>query len=119
MQTIDEARLETDSQYRYEYLAEFIGFGPADAAIIQASAPHPGPRIGEFVEKTCEKLLSFDATARHFVPRQHGFDADIPDILAELSANHPQIRFRGSSRFAVIGNLVKRSSGTAAFVGGV
>ncbi len=27
MKTIDEARLETDPQYRYEYLAEFIGFG--------------------------------------------------------------------------------------------
>ena len=26
MQTIDEDRLESDPTYRYEYLAEFIGF---------------------------------------------------------------------------------------------
>ncbi len=75
MQTIDEARLETDAQYRYDYLADFIGFGPADAALIQAFAPHLGPRIGELVEKTYTKLLNYDATARHFVPRQHGYEA--------------------------------------------
>ena len=74
MQQVDEAKLETDPQYRYEYLAEFIGFGPDDVKLIQAAAPHIGPRIGELVEKTYEKLLSYDATARHFLPRQHGFD---------------------------------------------
>ncbi len=94
MQTIDEARLETDPQYRYDYLAEFIGFGAADAALIQGLAPHLGPRIGEFVEKTYAKLLNYDATARHFVPRQHGYEGEVPGNLADLTTNHPQIRFR-------------------------
>lgn len=94
MQQVDEAKLETDPQYRYEYLAEFIGFGPDDVKLIQAAAPHIGPRIGELVEKTYEKLLSYDATARHFLPRQHGFEGEPPIELASLSASHPQIQFR-------------------------
>ncbi|MFT4559922.1 MAG: hypothetical protein ACI92S_005318, partial [Planctomycetaceae bacterium] len=38
MQHIDEAQLESDPQYRYEYLAGFIGFGPDDVKLIQAGA---------------------------------------------------------------------------------
>ena len=94
MQIIDEARLETDSQYRFEYLAGFIGFGPDDAALIQASAPLLGPLIPELVEKTYEKLLSYDATARHFVPRQAGYEGPLPTGVANLTQTHPQIRFR-------------------------
>lgn len=94
MQTIDESRLETDPQYRYDYLAEFIGFGPDDASLIQASAPFLGPLIPQLVERTYEKLLSYDATARHFVPRQAGYDGPLPEDLKQLTANHPQIRFR-------------------------
>ena len=33
MQTIDEPRLESDSQYRFEFLASFIGFGPEDVKL--------------------------------------------------------------------------------------
>ena len=109
MQTIDEARLETDTQYRYEYLAEFIGFGAADAALIQAFAPHLGPRIGEFVDKTYDKLLSYDATARHFVPRQHGYVGDVPENLADLTTNHPQIRFRKDHLNRYFMQLIGRS----------
>ena len=94
MQRIDESRLDTDPQYRYEFLAEFIGFGPDDAAAIQAFAPHLGPRIGELVESTYQKLLSYDATARHFVSRQHGYEGDVPDDLTQITADHPQIQFR-------------------------
>lgn len=94
MQTIDEPRLEADAQYRYEYLAEFIGFGPDDVALIQRSAPHLGPRIPQLVEQTYQKLLGYDATARHFVPKQHGFDGQQPANLQELTADHPQIQFR-------------------------
>lgn len=94
MQSVDESRLETDPQYRYQYLAEFIGFGLEEVRLIQASAPHLGPRIPQLVEKTYARLLNYDATARHFVPRQHGFEGPIPGSLAELSTDHPQIRFR-------------------------
>ncbi|MBI1310763.1 hypothetical protein GC176_05595 [bacterium] len=94
MQTIDEPRLEADPQYRYEYLAEFIGFGPDDIALIQRSAQHLGPRIPQLVEQTYRKLLDYDATARHFVPKQSGFDDPQPENLQALTVDHPQVRFR-------------------------
>lgn len=36
---IDEARLETDTPYRFGYVADFMGFGPDDVAAIHAAAP--------------------------------------------------------------------------------
>lgn len=94
MKTVDEPRLESDPQYRFQYVAEFIGFGPEDAAAIQMSAPYLGPLIPDLVERTYTKLLSYDATARHFVPRQHGYDGPLPAGMAALSTKHPQIQFR-------------------------
>lgn len=94
MHSIDEDRLETDSQYRYEYLAGFIGFSPKDATFIQSSAMFLGPMISELVEKSYDRLLRYDATARHFIPRQAGYSGSLPGSLTDLSANHPQIQFR-------------------------
>jgi hypothetical protein len=94
MKTVDEARLETDLEYRYDFLTEFIGFDSTDAAAIHASAGYIAPQIPRLVDQTYEKLLAYDATARHFLPRQHGYDGDTPESLAELSQNDPQIKFR-------------------------
>ena len=94
MKHIDEAALEEDIQQRYDFLAEFIGFGPDDIKLIQSSAPHIGPKLGEMVENTYAKLLSFDATARHFLPKQHGCDADAGTDLSQLSPSDPRIQFR-------------------------
>lgn len=94
MKAIDEARLETDPVARYEFLAEFIGFGSEDVKRIQSSAPHLGPRIPQLVDQTYQKLLAYDATARHFVPRQHGYEGTTPPDLTALTASHPQIQFR-------------------------
>ena len=109
MQQIDEEKLETDLQYRYEYLADFIGFGPEDISLIQASAPHLGPRIPEIVETTYNKLLGYDATARHFVPRQAGFEGDVPTDMAALTASHPQVQFRKDHLNRYFMQLIGRS----------
>ena len=94
MQAIDEGRLETDLNYRFEYLAGFIGFDADDAATVLASGPSLGPLIPLIVEKTYDKLLRYDATARHFLPRQAGYDGNVPGNLVEVTASHPQIQFR-------------------------
>ena len=109
MQAIDEERLEADTQYRFEYLADFIGFRPEDAAAIQAFAPHLGPRIGQLVDKTYQRLLQYDATARHFVPKQHGFEGDAPADLAQLAPDHPQIQFRKDHLHRYFMQLIGRS----------
>lgn len=94
MKAIDEQQLETDLAYRFQYLADFIGFANSDAAAILASAPYLGPLIPQMVDKTYEKLLAQDATARHFVPHQSGCEGVAPQGLGSLSATHPQIQFR-------------------------
>jgi len=94
MKAIDEARLESDPVYRYEYLADFIGFTADDVKAIHSLAGKLAARVPALVERTYERLLSYDATARHFVPRQHGYDGPAPESLAALNADHAQIRFR-------------------------
>lgn len=94
MKTIDEGRLETDPAYRFEYLAEFMGFTAADASLIQASASYLGPLIPEIVERTYAKLLAYECTARHFIPRQSGYSGPVPEGPAAVTTSHPQVLFR-------------------------
>ena len=94
MKAIDEALLESDIQQRYDFLCEFIGFGTDDIQRIQQAAPILGPQIGRLVEKTYERLMSYNCTARHFVPRQSGYDGELPATVEELTSTHPQIQFR-------------------------
>lgn len=109
IKTIDEARLESDPVYRYEYLAEFIGLTADDVKTIHGLAGKLAPRIPAVVEQTYERLLTYDATARHFVPRQHGFEGSAPENLAALSADHAQIRFRKEHLMRYLMQLVGRA----------
>ncbi len=94
MTHVDEPRLETDLAYRFEYVAGFVGFGPADAAAVHAAAPHLAPLVPGLVDAVYDKLHQYDATWRHFLPRQSGYAGDVPAALADLDPSHPQIAFR-------------------------
>lgn len=94
MKRIDEARLETDLGYRFGYLVEFMGFGEGDVAAIHAAAPAIAPLVPALVDAVYDKLHTYDATWRHFVPRQHGYDGELPTSVTELTMDHEQIRFR-------------------------
>jgi len=91
---IDEARLETDLAYRFAYLAEFMEFSAADIETIHAAAAHLAPHVPALVDAVYVKLFQFDATKRHFVPRQFGYEGDVPQSLAELELDHEMIQFR-------------------------
>jgi hypothetical protein len=39
-------------------------------------------------------LFDYDATKRHFVPRQEGYEGPTPDNIAALTLDHPLIAFR-------------------------
>ncbi|WP_425613790.1 protoglobin family protein [Anatilimnocola sp. NA78] len=94
MQRIDESRLENDLAYRVGYTTEFIGFGPEDIATLHASAALLAPLVPGLVDAVYVKLFSYDATKRHFVPRQFGYEGDVPVDVASLELNHPMIAFR-------------------------
>jgi protoglobin len=91
---INERRLESDLGFRFEYLAEFMGFGPDDIAAIHAAAPAVAPLVPQLVDAVYDKLQSYDATWRHFVPRQTGYEGPVPKTLAEVTQDHEMIQFR-------------------------
>jgi hypothetical protein len=104
MKHIDERRLEHDLGYRFAYLTEFVGFGPEDVAVIHALAPHLAPLVPALVDAVYVKLFGYDATKRHFLPRQFGYEGDVPPDLDALTLDHEQINFRK----AHLANYLKR-----------
>lgn len=94
MTKIDEVRLESDLGYRFGYVAGFVGFGADDIAAIHGAAPLLAPLVPGLVDAVYDKLFQQDATWRHFVPRQHGYDGNVPATLEQLTMDHPQIAFR-------------------------
>lgn len=101
---IDENRLEVDTAYRFGYVSGFIGFGQDDIDAIHAAAPQLAPLVTTLVDAVYEKLFAYDATKRHFVPRQSGYDGPVPENIDSLSVDHPMIAFRKKH----LGNYLKR-----------
>jgi len=94
MQYIDESRLEADLGYRFHYLAEFMEFGAADIATIHAAASLLAPRVPALVDAVYVKLFRYDATKRHFVPPQHGYDGNLAADVESLALDDDVIQFR-------------------------
>jgi Protoglobin len=94
MKQIDERRLESDLGYRFGYLTEFMGFGAEDIAAIHGAATALAPLVPQLVDAVYDKLNTYDATWRHFVPRQHGYEGPVPTSVADLPMNHELIKFR-------------------------
>ena len=109
MKHIDEARLESDTSYRVEYLRDFMGFTQDDIAAIQGSAPLLGPLVPTLVNAVYDKLFSYDATKRHFVPRQSGYEGSVPDDLESLTQDHEMIEFRKNHLARYLVALVTRT----------
>lgn len=108
MKLIEESRLESDLGYRFGYLAEFMQFTPEDIATIHESAAHLAPLVPALVDAVYVKLFSYDATKRHFVPRQHGYEGPVPTDVADLQMDHPQIAFRKQHLGRYLEQLVTR-----------
>lgn len=108
MKTIDEPRLESDLGYRFAYLAEFLQFGEEDIAAIHEAAPLIAPLVPTLVDAVYNKLFGYDATKRHFVPRQHGYEGPVPTSVGELALDHPMIAFRKQHLGRYLEQLVTR-----------
>ena len=94
MKQIQEPRLETDLAYRFEYLTDFIGFTQQDIDAIHGSAGLLAPLVPGLVDAVYDKLFGYDATKRHFVPRQSGYEGSVPVDLKSLTLDHEMIQFR-------------------------
>jgi len=91
---VNEQRLESDLGYRFQYTSEFMGFGAEDVSAIHAAAPVLAPVVPTLVDAVYEQLQRYDATWRHFVPRQTGYEGAVPKTLEEVTQDHEMIRFR-------------------------
>lgn len=94
MEQIDEPRLESDLEYRVDYLTRFLGFCPDDIESIHDSAELLGPLVPTLVDAVYDKLFSYSATKRHFVPRQSGYEGSVPEDINSLELDHEMIEFR-------------------------
>lgn len=108
MQHVDERRLENDLEYRFTYLTEFIGFHADDIAAIHESAALLAPRVPGLVDAVYDKLFMYDATKRHFVPRQSGYEGSVPADVHSLTQDHEMIRFRKKHLAKYLEALVSR-----------
>ena len=94
MKLIDERRLESDLGYRFEFLTEFMGLDQNDIDAIHGAADSLAPLVPGLVDAVYDKLFAYDATKRHFVPRQSGYEGDVPDDIESLTLDHEMIQFR-------------------------
>ena len=108
MISVNEERLESDLGYRFQYLAEFMGFSADDIATIHAAAPAVAPLVPTLVNAVYEKLHQYDATWRHFLPRQSGYEGAVPTSLAEVTPDHEMIRYRKEHLGRYLAALVTR-----------
>jgi hypothetical protein len=91
---VNEQRLESDLNYRFAYLTEFMGFGAEDVAAVHDAAPAIAPLVPTLVNAVYDKLHRYDATWRHFLPRQSGYGGVVPENLDEVTPDHDMIRYR-------------------------
>ena len=105
---INEPRLESDLGYRFQYLAEFVGFGHDDIAAIHGAAPLIAPLVTTLVNAVYDKLHNYDATWRHFLPRQTGYEGAVPKTLDDVTPDHEMIRFRKEHLGRYLAALVTR-----------
>lgn len=105
---INERRLESDLGFRFEYLSEFMGFGPDDIATIHASASALAPLVPALVDAVFNKLHRYDATWRHFVPRQFGYEGPVPKSLSEVTGDHDTIHYRKQHLARYLTTLVSK-----------
>ena len=108
MKQIDEPRLETDLAYRFQYLAEFMGFGEKDIFVIHEAASALAPIVPKLVDAVYDKLFTYDATKRHFISRQSGYMGELPTELESLTQDHEMIQFRKQHLGRYLAALVTR-----------
>jgi len=93
MQHITSASLE-DLPSRISYLSAFLDLTPSDGDALLAAKPLVAPLIPTILDAVYTKLLSFDITAKAFVPKNTDYEGELVKNVQELTLEHPQIALR-------------------------
>ncbi|PVH89815.1 hypothetical protein DL98DRAFT_386378, partial [Cadophora sp. DSE1049] len=93
MQHISTTSLE-DLPSRISYLSSFLDLTPSDGEALLAAKPLVAPLIPTILDAVYTKLLSFDITAKAFVPKNTDYEGELVKSVQELTLEHPQIALR-------------------------
>ncbi|MCJ1369422.1 hypothetical protein MMC20_000633 [Loxospora ochrophaea] len=92
MQHVVPATL-ADLSPRLDFTTSFLHFSPSvDGSAIQASAALLKPLIPTVLDLVYTNLLSYDITAKAFVPRQASHEGPVPVKPQDLDLNHSHIQ---------------------------
>ncbi|KAG0306578.1 hypothetical protein BGZ98_002142 [Dissophora globulifera] len=97
MEHIERSKLYTDSIYRFQYVAGFMGFGDEDVDAIKDAAELIKPLVPVVVDAVYRKLHRYDITWDIMAKRHEGFTPAASKVIetsADLSENAEQIKFR-------------------------
>lgn len=94
MQHISASSLVTSLPDRISYLSAFLELTPSDGEALLAAKPLVAPLIPTILDAVYSKLLSFDVTAKAFVPKNTDYEGELVKNVQELTLEHPQIALR-------------------------
>jgi hypothetical protein len=86
-----------------------MGFDEQDMATIHASAGAIAPLVPGLVDAVYARLHRYDATWRHFLPRQSGYRGEVPQTLDEVTPDHAMIEYRKQHLARYLAALVTRT----------
>nr|KMM73207.1 hypothetical protein CPAG_09496 [Coccidioides posadasii RMSCC 3488] len=95
IQHVDEASFK-DVSSRVAYLKAFLKFTDEDGAALNAAKPIIAPAVPAVLDIIYTNLISFDVTAKAFVPRQPEQDQNDAEAtgVEDLTLTHPNILHR-------------------------
>ncbi|KAJ2480706.1 hypothetical protein IWW56_002289 [Coemansia sp. RSA 2131] len=94
MQNIDHDRLYMDLQYRYDYVAGFIGFTKEDQDLIHKSGSVVAGLVPTIVDAVYDKLFNYDITWSHFAEDQDGLNTAATHDVGKVTMGSEVITFR-------------------------
>lgn len=109
IQHVDEASLN-DLPSRVNYLKSFLHFTDEDGAALRSAKPTIAPAVPAILDTIYTNLISFDVTAKAFVPPQPEQENAASDTsLQDLTLTHPNILHRKDFLKTYLVKLVSNS----------
>lgn len=93
MQHISTESLE-DLPSRIAYLSSFLELTKEDGETLLAAKPLIAPLVPTVLDLVYKKLLSYDITAKSFVPKQTDFEGKTLQRAEDLTLESDVIKFR-------------------------
>lgn len=88
---VDEAALETDVEYRFRYVKDFIGLTSADVEAIRESSQSLRDKMPQLADSLLMKLLESDESMRFFVPTDAARNVRKSANEQKLTLEHPRV----------------------------